>query len=62
LWLLDRKERFRKLLKGMPQSIEYSDHHLGDGKRFLDAACGAKAEGIVSKRIDCPHKPGNRGL
>jgi bifunctional non-homologous end joining protein LigD len=37
-------------------------HHLGDGKRFLDAACGAKAEGIISKRIDCPYKPGNRGL
>jgi ATP-dependent DNA ligase len=32
------------------------------GKRFLDAACGAKAEGIISKRIDCPYKPGNRGL
>jgi DNA ligase D-like protein (predicted ligase) len=62
LRLLDRKERLRKLLKGMPPSIQYSGHHLGDGKRFLDAACGAKAEGIISKRIDCPYKPGNRGL
>jgi DNA ligase D-like protein (predicted ligase) len=60
--LLDRKERLRKLLKGMPQSVQYSAHHLSDGKRFLDAACGAKAEGIISKRIDCPYKPGNRGL
>jgi DNA ligase D-like protein (predicted ligase) len=62
LLLLDRKERLRKLLKGLPQSIQYSGHHLGDGKRFLDAACGAKAEGIISKRIDSPYKPGNRGL
>lgn len=60
--LLDRKERLRRLLKGMPQSIQYSGHHLGDGKRFLDAACAAKAEGIISKRMDCPYKPGNRGL
>jgi ATP-dependent DNA ligase len=30
--LLDRKERLRKLLKGMPHSIQYSSHHLGDGK------------------------------
>jgi bifunctional non-homologous end joining protein LigD len=62
LRLLDRKEKLRKLLKGVAQTIQYSGHHLGDGKRFLDAACGAKAEGIVSKRIDCPYKPGNRGL
>jgi DNA ligase D-like protein (predicted ligase) len=60
--LLDRKERLRRLLKGVPQSIQYSGHHFGDGKRFLDAACGAKAEGIISKRMDCPYKPGNRGL
>ena len=62
LRLLDRKEKLRRLLKGVPQAIQYSGHHLGDGKRFLDAACGAKAEGIVSKRIDCPYKPSNRGL
>jgi ATP-dependent DNA ligase len=62
LTLLDRKERLRKLLKGMPQSVQYSGHHLGDGKCFLDAACGAKAEGIISNRLDCPYKPGNRGL
>ncbi|HEV2547237.1 MAG TPA: non-homologous end-joining DNA ligase, partial [Stellaceae bacterium] len=62
LRLLDRKERLRKLLKGASQSIQYSGHHLGDGKRFLDAACGAKAEGIISKRMDCPYKPGNRGF
>jgi DNA ligase D-like protein (predicted ligase) len=60
--LLERKERLRKLLRRMPSRIQYSDHHIGDGKRFLEAACGAKAEGIVSKRIDCPYAPGNRGL
>jgi ATP-dependent DNA ligase len=28
----------------------------------LDAACGAKAEGIISKRVDAPYVPGNRGI
>jgi len=60
--LLDRKGRLEALLKGAPQSIQYSGHHIGDGKRILDAACGAKAEGIISKRVDAPYVPGNRGL
>jgi len=51
--LLDRKGRLQSLLKGAPQSIQYSGHHIGDGKRILDAACRAKAEGINSKRVDC---------
>ncbi|HWI27243.1 MAG TPA: non-homologous end-joining DNA ligase, partial [Stellaceae bacterium] len=60
--LLDRKSRLEALLKASPQTIQYSGHHIGDGKRILDAACGAKAEGIVSKRVDAPYAPGNRGL
>ena len=60
--LLDRKERLKKLLDGAPSAVHYSDHHLGDGQRFLEAACGVKAEGIVSKRINAPYAPGNRGL
>jgi DNA ligase D-like protein (predicted ligase) len=62
LTLLDRKERLRSLLKGVRSRIQYSDHHIGDGKRFLDAACGAKAEGIISKRVDAPYAAANRGL
>src|ERR1700730_2526977 len=48
--LLERKERLKAILEGGPRSIQYSDHHIGDGQRFLQAACGAKAEGIISKR------------
>jgi DNA ligase D-like protein (predicted ligase) len=57
--LLDRKERLRTVLKKAPRFIQY---HIGDGKRFLEAVCGAKAEGIISKRVDAPCVPGNRGL
>jgi len=60
--LLERKEALKRLLKGVPQSIQFSDHHIGDGKRCWQAACGAKAEGIVSKRIDGVYVPGDRGI
>jgi DNA ligase D-like protein (predicted ligase) len=60
--LLDRKEQLQMLLENAPKSIQYSDHHIGDGKRFLEAVCGAKAEGIISKRVDAPYVSGNRGL
>ena len=29
---------------------------------FYDKACAMHVEGIVSKRIDAPYAPGNRGL
>jgi DNA ligase D-like protein (predicted ligase) len=60
--LLERKERLKALVEDAPRSIQYSDHHIGDGQRFLQAACGAKAEGIISKRLDARYVPGDRGL
>jgi bifunctional non-homologous end joining protein LigD len=60
--LLERKERLKALVEGAPRSIQYSDHHIGDGPRFVHAACGAKAEGIISKRVDAPYVPGDRGV
>jgi bifunctional non-homologous end joining protein LigD len=35
---------------------------VGDGPRFLAAACKAKAEGVVSKRVDAAYAPDNWGL
>jgi ATP-dependent DNA ligase len=49
--LLERKESLKALVEGAPRSIQYSDHHIGDGQRFLQAACGAEAEDIISKRL-----------
>jgi DNA ligase D-like protein (predicted ligase) len=60
--LVERKERLRALLETAPRSIQYSHHHIGDGKRVLDAACAAKAEGVISKRTDSRYASGNRGL
>ena len=38
------------------------DHQIGRGRAFHDHACTLKVEGIVSKSIDAPYAPGNRGL
>ena len=42
--------------------MHFSDHQIGRGQAFYDYACALKAEGIVSKRLDAPYGPGNRGL
>src|SRR6185369_9404433 len=38
------------------------DHQIGRGRAFYDHACTLKVEGIVSKRVDAPYAPANRGL
>jgi DNA ligase D-like protein (predicted ligase) len=60
--LLERKARLDQILAGAPPAIRYSDHVVGDGPRFRAAACEARAEGVVSKRMDAPYIPGDRGL
>jgi ATP-dependent DNA ligase len=42
--------------------LHFSDHQIGRGQAFYDRACALKVEGIVSKRVDAPYMPGNRGL
>ena len=42
--------------------LRYNDHIIGQGPAFYEKACALPIEGIVSKRIDAPYTPGNRGL
>jgi bifunctional non-homologous end joining protein LigD len=58
----ERKERLRALLSGTGSPLQFSDHEIGRGRAFYDHACALKVEGIVSKRLDAPYAPGNRGL
>ncbi len=44
-----------------PAGIAYSDHQGGDGEAFRRAACKHGFEGVVSKRLDRPYLPGDRG-
>jgi DNA ligase D-like protein (predicted ligase) len=60
--LLERNERLRDLLSGAGSLLQFSDHQIGRGRDFYDRACALKVEGIVSKRVDAPYAPGNRGL
>jgi bifunctional non-homologous end joining protein LigD len=60
--LKERKERLETLLSKANGSLHYSDHQIGRGLAFYDRACALKVEGIVSKRVDAPYTPGNRGL
>jgi bifunctional non-homologous end joining protein LigD len=59
--LLQRKERLARLLKDPPAGVVYSEHEGGDGEAFRRAACQHGLEGVVSKRIDRPYLPGDRG-
>ncbi len=56
-----RKERLEALLAKAPAGLQYSEHHLASGVTFYRHACKLGIEGIVSKRLDCPYKPGDRG-
>jgi bifunctional non-homologous end joining protein LigD len=59
--LLERKEQLAKLLARAPAGLRYCEHFAEPGPDVLTAACQIGAEGIVSKRIDQPYAPGNRG-
>ncbi len=61
--LLARKEALAKLLGAKTQAaasdlIRYSDHWIGQGDELFDKACQTGLEGIISKRLDQPYRPG----
>ena len=60
--LIERKELLRPLLAGKIRGLRFSDHVVGNGPRFHDEACRLGVEGVISKRIDRPYVPGDRGL
>lgn len=59
LW--QRKERLEALLKGAPGSLQFSEHYTGNGELVYQHARKLGVEGIVSKRLDLPYRPGDRG-
>lgn len=60
--LVERKERLRSVLGFEVRGVRFADHVLGNGPRFREQACKAGVEGVISKRVDQPYAPGNRGL
>jgi bifunctional non-homologous end joining protein LigD len=60
--LIERTERLRTSLAKAAPRLHYSDHVVGQGRAFYEKACAMHVEGIVSKRLDAPYAPGDRGL
>jgi bifunctional non-homologous end joining protein LigD len=54
-----RKARLAALIgRGAKAVVRMSEHIEGDGRQFLQHACAAGLEGIVSKRLDRPYYHG----
>lgn len=58
LLLSERKAILTKLLRRAPAGIHRIDHDVGDGQALYEAACRMGLEGIVSKKLTSPYRPG----
>lgn len=56
--LSDRKHRLEALLASRADRLRYCQHLVGDGREILHAAARLGVEGIVSKRLHDPYRPG----
>ena len=56
-----RKALLKPLVVGIP-GLQFNDHETGDGELIRKHACELGFEGVVSKTVDAPYAPGNRGL
>ena len=61
LALSERKALLEPLVVGKP-GLQFNGHDPGDGEFILKHAGKLGVEGVVSKTIDAPYAPGNRGL
>jgi DNA ligase D-like protein (predicted ligase) len=59
--LIERKALLEPLIAGKP-GLQFNGHETGDGELILKHAGKLGFEGVVSKTIDAPYAPGNRGL
>ncbi len=59
--LIERKSLLKPLIAGVPD-LQFNDHETGDGELIRKHACKLGFEGVVSKTIDAPYAPRNRGL
>jgi bifunctional non-homologous end joining protein LigD len=58
--LEDRKVRLGRVLREDPR-VRLSEHVVGDGRAFFEAARERRLEGIVAKQRQSPYLPGRRG-
>ena len=61
LSLIERRALLEPLVANKP-GLQFNGHDAGDGELILKEAGKLGFEGVVSKTIDAPYAPGNRGL
>ncbi len=59
--LIERKVLLQPLIADI-LGLQFNDHETGDGELIRKHADRLGFEGVVSKAIDAPYAPGNRGL
>jgi DNA ligase D-like protein (predicted ligase) len=59
--LIERKALLEPLVASKP-GLQFNGHETGDGELILKHAGKLRFEGVVSKTIDAPYAPRNRGL
>jgi DNA ligase D-like protein (predicted ligase) len=59
--LIERKALLAPLIADK-SGLQFNGHEMGDGELILEHAGKLGFEGVVSKTIDAPYAPGNRGL
>ena len=59
--LIERKALLEPLIANVA-GLQFNDHETGDGEHIRKHAGQLGFEGVVSKTIDAPYAPGNRGL
>jgi ATP dependent DNA ligase domain len=52
---IERKERLRALFARPIRGLRFSDHVVGNGRRFHEEACRLGVEGVIPKRVDRPY-------
>ena len=61
LALIERKALLQPLVADI-SGVQFNDHETGDGELIRRHAGELGFEGVVSKTMDAPYAPGNRGL
>jgi DNA ligase D-like protein (predicted ligase) len=59
--LIERKALLKPWIADVP-GLQFNDDEPGDGELIRRHACELGFEGVVSKTVDAPYAPGNRGL
>ena len=61
LQLIERKALLEPLIANAA-GVQFNGHETGDGELIRKHACQLGFQGMVSKTIDAPYAPANRGL